>query len=363
MKVYTKIVMDINTLKITEEESYEYDGPVAQCGGGSGGGSSGAVDYPEYMKFLHANWLAGGHPDILTTFSQLLPNYNLTATLNYNLNNSPYVGKAAYNPTNKVNAMEQASDALPVAMDDVTSVSDGAVSAFLDDYNDDIDAMLLEYGDDLLSVVTDYANFVDTLDTTDEIEVQLAKYDAAMRDINAISSSAFVIGRQIIASSMIDKKLDAKTKVMEVKANVKSRLLDIKQKAIANTLEVKNQSEQAHMQIKADTTLKKTHYDIEIQRLAIVAFKEQMDKDLVIDHQDAIWNFDIFQKAASVVASIAGGTVSKGVDGPSEAQSAIGGALSGAATGAMIGGSTGNPIGAGIGAGIGAAVGAGAAFL
>ena len=51
MKIYTKIVMDIDTLEIIEEESYEYDGPLALCGGGSGGGSSsGEVDYPSYIK-------------------------------------------------------------------------------------------------------------------------------------------------------------------------------------------------------------------------------------------------------------------------------------------------------------------------
>jgi len=40
MKIYTKLVIDMTTDQILEEESFEYSGPVAQCGSGGGGGSS-----------------------------------------------------------------------------------------------------------------------------------------------------------------------------------------------------------------------------------------------------------------------------------------------------------------------------------
>ncbi len=41
MKIYTKLVIDMITDEILEQESFEYTGPVAQCGssGGGGGGS------------------------------------------------------------------------------------------------------------------------------------------------------------------------------------------------------------------------------------------------------------------------------------------------------------------------------------
>ena len=39
MKIYTKLVIDMTTDQILEEESFEYNGPVAQCGGSGGGGS------------------------------------------------------------------------------------------------------------------------------------------------------------------------------------------------------------------------------------------------------------------------------------------------------------------------------------
>ena len=41
MKVYTKLVIDMTTDEILEEESFEYNGPVAQCGSSGGGGGGG----------------------------------------------------------------------------------------------------------------------------------------------------------------------------------------------------------------------------------------------------------------------------------------------------------------------------------
>jgi hypothetical protein len=35
MKIYNKLVLDMNTWEVLEEDSFEYDGPLALCGGGS----------------------------------------------------------------------------------------------------------------------------------------------------------------------------------------------------------------------------------------------------------------------------------------------------------------------------------------
>jgi hypothetical protein len=43
MKIYTKLVIDMTTDQILEEESFEYNGPVSQCGGGSGGGGGSSM--------------------------------------------------------------------------------------------------------------------------------------------------------------------------------------------------------------------------------------------------------------------------------------------------------------------------------
>ena len=41
MKIYTHLVIDMNTDEVLHEESYNYEGPVAQCFGGGGGGGGG----------------------------------------------------------------------------------------------------------------------------------------------------------------------------------------------------------------------------------------------------------------------------------------------------------------------------------
>jgi hypothetical protein len=41
MKIYTKLVIDMTTDEILEQESFEYNGPVAQCGSSGGGGGGG----------------------------------------------------------------------------------------------------------------------------------------------------------------------------------------------------------------------------------------------------------------------------------------------------------------------------------
>lgn len=45
MKIYTKVVIDMSSGEELESESYEYFGPVALCGGGSGGSETNTVDY------------------------------------------------------------------------------------------------------------------------------------------------------------------------------------------------------------------------------------------------------------------------------------------------------------------------------
>jgi hypothetical protein len=43
-KIYTKVVIDMATSTVIEEESYEHDGPVAECKGGGGGSTVDSVD-------------------------------------------------------------------------------------------------------------------------------------------------------------------------------------------------------------------------------------------------------------------------------------------------------------------------------
>jgi hypothetical protein len=41
MRIHTRVVIDMATLEILEDEFQEYEGPVDLCGGGGGGGMKG----------------------------------------------------------------------------------------------------------------------------------------------------------------------------------------------------------------------------------------------------------------------------------------------------------------------------------
>jgi hypothetical protein len=57
MKIYKKIRIDIETGAVTHEDSFEYEGPLALCGGGKGGGSQTRTEYvqsPEQRQVYNA---------------------------------------------------------------------------------------------------------------------------------------------------------------------------------------------------------------------------------------------------------------------------------------------------------------------
>jgi len=55
MKVYRKVVIDIETGQTISEDSYEYNGPIAECkGGGKGRSSTEYVQSPEAREIMEA---------------------------------------------------------------------------------------------------------------------------------------------------------------------------------------------------------------------------------------------------------------------------------------------------------------------
>lgn len=256
MKVYTKVVVDMETLETLEEESYEYEGSIAHCGSsGGGGGGSGKVDYPEYMKDAHKVMLG-------TSMSLDMP---LDDAINSAVNADPYALLSGYDPSPHTAEMAHAIDDLDV--------------------------------------------FINSMESTDEIEAQLAAFDAGMRDINAVVSSAFAIGRQVVASTLLNSKMRAKIELAKL--------------------------------------------SVEARRIMIIANKEFVQYENEIEVEQAKWPLERLVHGANVMASIGGGTISKEMEGPSKTQSALGGAAAGAAIGAQ----TGNPYVALAGAVIGGAAG------
>jgi hypothetical protein len=242
--------------------------------------------------------------------------------MNAALGNSPWTGQVAYDPDT-----------------DLTEITDS-----MDDLQDLVD--LLSSGTTLDTLITEILDHTRIDDSVTEFAADLdarliseilPRFERGMQDINAVSSSAFVIGRTLIEQNQ-DRQVAQYSANLHMKA-----FSDDAIKVIGLKLEY---------QRLATATL------AEIYRIRIVAKKEENDVNMAIDDNDAKWDLEVFQYGANLLAGIGGG--SAGTQKPSTAASVLGGAMSGAAAGAMVGaqfGSAGGPYGAAIGAVVGAAAG------
>lgn len=312
--------------------------------GSSGGGSSGAVSYPSYIYTPHAQWINDDGSDTLTADSMM-------TLINDNQGNSPWVSHGPYDPDTDITAMESAitvfSGILAGIVDttnwasfftqaetsvgeisDITNVPDA-------DINDAVDAFSDQRSDELTAKV-------------------LPRFQGGMRNINAVQSSAFVIGEAVI-EAFNDRD------VASYSANLRMKAMDISVQLKQLHINASNQMLNLMLnRINWQDMLMKT--TIEQKRMKIIAKVEENEIDMEIDHKDAMWDFDLFQHGANLMGGPAGGTVVPGSGSKtSKTSSAIGGALSGAAAGATIGAPTG--IGAPVGATIGGVLGAAQAFL
>lgn len=401
-----------------------------------GGGSSGAVDYPEYQKVIQADWLGGGSYESPNSMARLDPGNSITDLINRMIGASPYEGATAYDPADKLNDMNNAVinylprldkevDAFLTYAEDYidqlkndtslanaeTILNDTDLTKFVSDYERDGSisrlSFIAEDFDDQVSPELYYTDgsldqamaYVWGMDTTEDVERELSQFNSNMREINAVHSSAFAIGTQIVASGLQSTKAQLQSQLakyksdkmlqyVQLKADVQQRLAELHTKVaslknekarvvLASQLDAFQRKIEPVMQLgqlkqdkqKAATTLgtqahstvynsvadavhQQTRLSIEAKRMAIVAFKEEAAENLRIDSKDALWDVEVFQGAANVMASVAGGTVTTPEE-PKDTGSALGGALSGAASGAMVG----SQINPGWGTAIGAVVG------
>jgi len=139
MKIYNKIVLDMETWEVLEEDSFDYDGRVALCkgGGGGGGGSSGKIDYPTYIKVIQASWLGGGSPDGSGMY--LMPDgYSLTEVLYQALSNNPYANVDAFDPSDHVDAMNNVATSYADAINNVSNYMNNSADTHIDNAKDEV---------------------------------------------------------------------------------------------------------------------------------------------------------------------------------------------------------------------------------
>ena len=246
--------------------------------GSSGGGGSGAVDYPEYMKTKHEGWLNA-----------------LDALIGSAIANNPYEtpSESPYDPTSSVSAM-------------ITALVD--FETYLDDY---------ESGPGLADDVAEMSTILTNAMNADDIP----NFEAGMRDINAVQTSTFVIGKALITS----RKGDQLARYSAEQSFKVRQLINEQRKSLAVAY-------------------------VEAYRLGIVAQKEYFDEWIEFETAAVKWDLELYTYGGNMLAAIGGGHSGMGQPAkPSKAQSAIGGAMAGAAIGSAVAPGVGTAAGAIIG--------------
>jgi len=309
--------------------------PLMGGGGssGGGGGSSGKVDYPGYMKTFHGQVLDHNGTDT--------PTLSVVDAMNAAFGNSPYAAETAYDPDVEVAAILTASGDLDDLVDLLSQGTglDTLVTSILDDSR--VADAIADF-DDVITDLTNQAN----ADLVSAVTVnQIPKFEAGMRDIGAVVSSAFPIGKSIIDKAVVDQT---------AKVAGELRLQQAKFAAGMHT-SMFSETALAVIKLKLQYQYQLSALTIEANRLKIVAKKEEADVNLKIVEVDGLWDLEVFKFGSNVLGSIAGTAVNQGegLRTGSRVGSMIGGALSGAAAGGLAGG----PVGAVVGGVLGFASG------
>jgi len=176
----------------------------------------------------------------------------------------------------------------------------------------------------------------------DEIDTRvMPKFLAGYRDINSVMSSAFVVGKALIAESKVKA-------VNDFSAKLRLEQLSRAQDRWARTLDWNK------IVVGTYTDLMKMYY---------TARYDSESRQLEYDAKDALWNLGLFEYGRSMVGALNGAPAASPQNLPSQAAKGIAGAMAGAGAGAAIGSSISKEGGASYGAAAGGVLGLAAAFL
>lgn len=332
-------------------------------GSSGGGGSSGKVDYPTYIKHIHADWLAAISDPAAPTVHDTI-SVSMTETMDLALATNPFSTLLVYDP-DTVLATVDAQVAAVVALSLGTLYGSydrkiiGATETNLNiatDYAALVTAVKAAIDLELYStteVDADITAFSDLLD--DQIDsTVLPRFRRGMQDINAVMTSAYVIGAALIEEGRTKEvakygtglRLQNYSQRNQFVATSALQLIQTKLQALTSDGDLAYRMAVSDMEFQRAVTA----IMADAVRTRIVAKKEELDSELELEEKEAKWKLEVFQFGANLLAGVAGGS-SQMVPKQNKIASALGGALSGAAAGMAMSG--GNPIGGAIGAGVG----------
>ncbi len=330
-----------------------------------GGSSSGKVDYPGYMKDFHGEILGTG----------VSPTQDVLTAINTAWNNSPYAGEVAFDSDADISNYQSRISILGGLADGIDPITKwqnfiAAAESGGDFHTPPAPDPNLEDIDASIDAAIEAQNA--QIDASIEIEA-LPRFQAGMRDINAVHGSAFIIGQGVIESQGLKEKtsfaanirLDAEKQKNTLRVE-KERLRLGHSELLLRRDELKTTGVKDILQLtmaQFEFSKLAAHLALEGTRIKTVIKKEELDSQLEIDAEDAMWNLNLFKFANNALSSISGAAPTQQGSKTNKFQSALGGAASGAAMGGMMAGMSGGAVGGPVGMAAGAAIGLGASFL
>jgi len=302
MKIYNKIVIDISTGETLYEDSFEYEGDVAHCGGdGKGGGGDQVVTvrYAPYIEIRHQDFLGE------------TAKYRIAAT-----DESPYDGYTDI-------PLDAAFFGTGYTIASFPSLYDmyGKFMAGLD-----IDIIFSQVFEDTVnaSEINDLVAAESELLDDEITDKVLPPILTGSRDINSVMSSTFVIAKTI--------PRDTQVKLIEkFSTELKYRMIPV---AVERW--------KSHLEWNKNVVMSYA----EIMKLFFSAKMDVTDFNYSMAAKDLLWPFTVLDYERAALGALQGATTTnKDVAGGSKMQKALGGAASGAAAGAMFSGVPGAVIG------------------
>lgn len=271
----------------------------------AGGGSSGKVSYPDYVETDHEAWL----DDIETIIHA-----ELSA-------DSPYTGELAYNPDLDISASERRMEKFEEVITDIDEETT---------WVDFIDRALTK-ADEVLFDETVLKNARTAFNhrSEDEFVSGVNSLSAWAGGVGSVDSSAFSIGLALL-------EMERERKVDDFDSTLQFELYKLRgQYMIQGTQQM---AQILSMRVSGEQSATATRD--QIMKSAVVAKKEQVDRDMEIDVQDGLWDLKLFNYAAQLLAGPGGGVALPKEPSPlvSGLAGAAGGFAAGGPAGAVIGG-------------------------
>lgn len=314
-------------------------------GGSGGGGSSGTVNFPEYMKVVHGKWLDNNGNDV--------PTNSLVDAINTAYSANPFTGVNVFDPDLTLVDMFRVNELYGTMVDNLDHLQD--YSTAYSHAQNLIAEDAAPPSDDSI-VAGEIAAYAALLD--DQLEDKtLPAFYAGMHSINAVQTSAFVVGEAIlrahnnlvIGQHGSEARMKFELQAREIQANHKIQRGNLIRLATAQMI--------TQLLKKVDSKYQAAAHSAEVGRMKIVAKKEQVEGQMDFDEKEGLWQVELFGHAQNLLSGISGGATQT-QKRTNKAVSALGGALSGAAAGAATGAAIGTAGAPGIGTAVGAIAGA-----